>query len=74
MMGGKNAQIMAEYQAAQDKMTKAGTEYVREFNSWLRFFNRQSIRLKRLKNLLKNTVIKLNIIREKSVVFPNQLT
>lgn len=29
MMGGKNAQIMAEYQAAQDKMTKAGTEYVR---------------------------------------------
>ena len=29
MMGGKNAKIMAEYQAAQDKMTKAGTEYVR---------------------------------------------
>lgn len=29
MMGGKNAQIMTEYQAAQDKMTKAGTEYVR---------------------------------------------
>ena len=29
MMGGKNAQIMAEYQAAQDRMTKAGTEYVR---------------------------------------------
>ena len=26
MMGGKNAQIMAEYQAAQDRMTKAGTE------------------------------------------------
>ena len=26
---GKNAQIMAEYQAAQDRMTKAGTEYVR---------------------------------------------
>ena len=29
IMGGKNAQIMAEYQAAQDRMTKAGTEYVR---------------------------------------------
>lgn len=29
MMGGKNARIMAEYQAAQDRMTKAGTEYVR---------------------------------------------
>ncbi len=29
MMGGKNAKIMAEYQAAQDRMTKAGTEYVR---------------------------------------------
>ncbi len=29
MMGGKNAEIMAEYQAAQDHMTKAGTEYVR---------------------------------------------
>ena len=29
MMGGKNAQIMAQYQAAQDRMTKAGTEYVR---------------------------------------------
>ena len=29
MMGGKNAQIMVEYQAAQDRMTKAGTEYVR---------------------------------------------
>ena len=29
MMGGKNAQLMAEYQAAQDRITKAGTEYVR---------------------------------------------
>lgn len=29
MMGGKNAKIMEEYQAAQDRMTKAGTEYVR---------------------------------------------
>lgn len=29
MMGGKNAQLMAHYQAAQDRMTKAGTEYVR---------------------------------------------
>lgn len=29
MMGGKNAQLMTEYQAAQDRMTKAGTEYVR---------------------------------------------
>lgn len=29
MMGGKNAGLMAEYQAAQDRMTKAGTEYVR---------------------------------------------
>lgn len=29
MMGGKNAGLMAEYQAAQDKMAKAGTEYVR---------------------------------------------
>lgn len=29
MMGGKNAGIMAEYQAAQDRMSKAGTEYVR---------------------------------------------
>ena len=28
MMGGKNAQIMAEYQAAQDRMTKAGTDHV----------------------------------------------
>ena len=25
MMGGKNAKIMAEYQTAQDRMTKAGT-------------------------------------------------
>ena len=29
MMGGKNAGLMAEYQAAQDLMSKAGTEYVR---------------------------------------------
>lgn len=29
MMGGKNAGLMAEYQAAQDQMSKAGTEYVR---------------------------------------------
>ena len=29
MMGGKNAALMAEYQAAQDRMTKSGTEYVR---------------------------------------------
>ena len=29
MMGGKNAKMMAEYQAAQDEMSKAGTEYVR---------------------------------------------
>ena len=29
MMGGKNAALMAEYQAAQDRMTKFGTEYVR---------------------------------------------
>jgi len=29
MMGGKNAGLMAEYQAAQDNMSKAGTEYVR---------------------------------------------
>ena len=29
MMGGKNARLMAEYQAAQDRMSKAGTEYVR---------------------------------------------
>ena len=29
MMGGKNAKLMAEYQAAQEVMSKAGTEYVR---------------------------------------------
>ena len=29
MMGGKNAALMAEYQVAQDTMSKAGTEYVR---------------------------------------------
>ena len=29
MMGGKNAQLMMEYQRAQDTMSKAGTEYVR---------------------------------------------
>ena len=29
MMGGKNSRLMAEYQAAQDVMSKAGTEYVR---------------------------------------------
>ncbi len=29
MMGGRNAGLMAEYQAAQDAMSKAGTEYVR---------------------------------------------
>lgn len=29
MMGGKNAKLIAEYQAAQDSMSKAGTEYVR---------------------------------------------
>lgn len=29
MMCGKNAALMAEYQAAQDRMTKSGTEYVR---------------------------------------------
>lgn len=29
MMGGKNASLIADYQAAQDRMTKAGTEYVR---------------------------------------------
>lgn len=29
MMGGENAALMAEYQAAQDRMTKSGTEYVR---------------------------------------------
>ncbi len=29
MMGGKNTKLMAEYQTAQDVMSKAGTEYVR---------------------------------------------
>ena len=29
MMGGKNASFMAQYQAALDRMSKAGTEYVR---------------------------------------------
>ena len=29
MMGGRNAKLMQEYQAAQDGMSKAGTEYVR---------------------------------------------
>lgn len=29
MMGGKNAGFMAQYQAALDRMSKAGTEYVR---------------------------------------------
>lgn len=29
MMGGKNSQLIAEYQKAQDYMSKAGTEYVR---------------------------------------------
>ncbi len=29
MMSGKNAGLIAEYQAAQDNMSKAGTEYVR---------------------------------------------
>ena len=29
MMGGKNAKILAEYQAALDRINKAGTEYVR---------------------------------------------
>ena len=29
MMGGKNAALMADYQAAQDRMSKAATEYVR---------------------------------------------
>lgn len=29
MMGGKNAKLMEEYYAAQDVMSKAGTEYVR---------------------------------------------
>ena len=29
MMGGKNAWLIAEYQAAQDTISKAGTEYVR---------------------------------------------
>ena len=29
MMGGKNARILAEYQAAQDRISKAGVEYVR---------------------------------------------
>ena len=29
MMGGKNAKILGEYQAALDRITKAGTEYVR---------------------------------------------
>ncbi|MDI9470211.1 MAG: ABC transporter ATP-binding protein [Bacillota bacterium] len=29
MMGGKNAGLIASYQAAQDRMSKAGTEYVR---------------------------------------------
>ena len=29
MMGGKNASFMAQYQSALDRMSKAGTEYVR---------------------------------------------
>ncbi len=29
MMGGRNAALIAEYQAAQDRMTQAGTEYIR---------------------------------------------
>lgn len=29
MMGGERAELMAKYQAAQDRMNKAGTEYVR---------------------------------------------
>lgn len=29
MMGGKNARLIADYQASQDRIAKAGTEYVR---------------------------------------------
>ena len=41
MMGGKNAKLMEEYQAAQDRMTKAGTEYVRGVPVVKIFSNRQ---------------------------------
>ena len=45
MMTGKNAGLMAEYQAAQDVMSKAGTEYVRGIPV-VKVFSRPSIRSK----------------------------
>ena len=51
MMGGKNAKLMAEYQAAQDRMTKAGTEYVRGIPV-VKIFQQMCIR-DRLRGILK---------------------
>ena len=63
MMGGKNAELMAEYQAAQDRMTKAGTEYVRGIPV-VKSFSRPYIPSRRFSRRLRITAAKLNITRQ----------
>ena len=62
MMGGKNAKLMAEYQAAQDRMTKAGTEYVRGIPV-VKISSRPCIPSKPFKRPLRITVPKRSTIR-----------
>ena len=69
MMGGKNAGLMAEYQAAQDRMTKAGTEYVRGFR-WSRSFSRRSILSELFSRPLRITAQRLSIISRMCAGFP----
>ena len=67
MMGGKNAQFMAEYQAALDRITKAGTEYVRGIR-WLRSSSRPCYTYIYFSRPLTNTATRRHIIRPKCAV------
>ena len=62
MMGGKNAKILAEYQAAQDRMTKAGTEYVRGIPV-VKIFQQTVYSFKPFRRPLRITVPKRSTIR-----------
>ena len=51
MMGGKNAKLMAEYQAAQDRMTKAFKEAIEDYSSKAGYYQDKVCRVPQSVNL-----------------------
>ena len=73
MMGGKNAKLMAEYQAAQDRMTKAGTEYVRGVPV-VKIFQQTVYSFKAFQQAIEIIVTNPNIFRPRSAGSPSPST